>query len=78
MMTHRATCPFCGLLCDDLVVEPREGVPHDRRVVLAVDHCHNACHQALVLISSSIRAVYFSNSSVVSENWMIFSWPWNG
>ena len=50
----------------------RDDVPHDRRVVLAVDH-RDRSHGART--SSSIRSVYFSYSRVTVENWMIFSCP---
>src|SRR6185437_14311412 len=60
----------------DLVREARDRIAHDRRVVLPVDHDERP--HPRVVTSPSIRAVYFSNSSVSIENWMIFSWPWNG
>ncbi len=61
---------------DDLVGQLGERGRDDVRVVLAVDqgqrlHCRD-------LISASMRPVYFSNSSVSIENWMIRSCPWNG
>src|SRR5262249_12920142 len=62
---------------DDLVRQRRERVAHDRPVVLAVDqHYRTPAH--VERTSSSIRAVYFSYVFVSVENWMIFSWPWNG
>jgi hypothetical protein len=61
---------------DHLVRQRCERVPHDRHVVLAVDD-DDRLHRFAV-ISPSMRAVYFSNSSVSVANWMIFSWPWNG
>ena len=60
-----------------LVRKRGERVTHDRGVVLAVDHDDGTGHRRAVT-SPSIRAVYFSNSSVSTRNWMIFSWPWNG
>ena len=61
---------------DDLVWKRRQRVTHDRDVVLPVDDDHGP--HRFVVTSPSIRAVYFSNSSVSIANWMIFSWPWNG
>ena len=61
---------------DDLVWKRRERVTHDRDVVLSVDDDHGP--HRFVVTSPSIRAVYFSNSSVSIANWMIFSWPWKG
>ena len=60
----------------DLVAERAERLDDDVRVVLAVDqrqgsHCRPVS-------SVSMRAVYFSNSSVSIENWMIRSCPWKG
>jgi hypothetical protein len=60
----------------EVVRKPSQRVPHDRRIVLAVDECERPGH--LVVTSSSIRVVYFSNASVSVENWMIRSWSWNG
>ena len=51
-------------------------VPHDRCVVLPVDHDKRS--HVREVTSSSIRVVYFSNASVSVENWMIRSCPWNG
>jgi len=62
---------------DHLVRQPRDRIPHDRRVVLAVDDDDRGRHRREVT-SPSMRAVYFSNSSVSTANWMIFSCPWNG
>ena len=61
----------------DVVGKARERVPHDGRVVLAVDHHERAGH-VRVVTSPSILAVYFSKARVSVENWMIRSWPWNG
>ena len=64
----------------DLVAERGERLDDDVRVVLAVDQrqgCKNPFHCRPVS-SVSIRAVYFSNSSVSIENWMIRSCPWKG
>ena len=55
---------------DEVVGQLGERVAHDRRVVLAVDHGDRP-RQRRVVTSPSIRAVYFSNSSVSVENWMI-------
>src|SRR5262249_5642624 len=63
---------------DDVVGQRRERVTHDRRVVLAVDDRNRALRHSLAVTSFSIRAVYFSNASVSSENWMIRSCPWYG
>ena len=62
---------------DELVRQLLEGVRDRREVVLAVDDRERARHERVVT-SPSIRAVYFSNARVSVENWMIFSWPWNG
>ena len=62
---------------DHLVRQLGDRVAHHRRIVLAVDHDQGPRHRREVT-SPSIRAVYFSNSSVSIANWMIFSWPWNG
>ena len=62
---------------DEVVGQLGERVADDRRVVLPVDH-GNRPAQLRDESSPSIRAVYFSNSSVSVENWMIRSWPWNG
>ncbi len=62
---------------DHLVRQLGDRVPHDRRVVLSVDDHESRRHRREVT-SPSIRAVYFSNSSVSTANWMIFSWLWNG
>ena len=62
---------------DELVRQLRERVADDGRVVLPVDHRDRAA-QPRDESSPSIRAVYFSNSSVSVENWMIRSCPWNG
>ncbi len=71
---------------DELVRQLLERVPDCRDVVLAVDDRQRAGHGCFrgssrherVVTSPSIRAVYFSNERVSVENWMIFSWPWNG
>ena len=60
----------------EVVRKRGEGVTHDRRIVLAVDH-RECAHQA-GRTSCSMRAVYFSYSRVSVENWMIFSCPWYG
>ena len=60
-----------------VVGQPGDRIPHDRRVVLSVNDDKRPRHDRVVT-SPSIRAVYFSNSSVSIENWMIFSCPWNG
>ena len=62
---------------DEVVGQLGERVANDRRVVLPVDHGDRPA-QIRDESSPSIRAVYFSNSSVSIENWMIRSWPWNG
>ena len=62
---------------DDLVRKLRERGDHDLGVVLAVDQGEGARHRREVT-SSSIRRVYFSNSSVSAANWMIRSWPPKG
>jgi hypothetical protein len=62
---------------DDFVGKPGERVPHDRRVVLAVDQ-HDRTLAHCDRTSSSIRAVYFSYVFVSVENWMMRSCPWNG
>src|SRR5207248_10769590 len=59
------------------VRQPGDSIADDGRVVLPVDHDQRARHRRDVT-SPSIRAVYFSNSSVSVANWMIFSCPWNG
>ena len=61
---------------DHLVPDARERDPDDIRVVLPVDqgdgfHC-------LLVTSLSMRVVYFSNSRVSAENWMMRSWSWYG
>ncbi len=61
----------------EVVRQGRQRVLHHRRVVLSVDDRQRAGHDRVVT-SPSIRAVYFSNARVSVENWMIFSWPWNG
>ena len=61
---------------DEVERQLGERVPHDVRVVLAVDQ-GDRLHECVVT-SDSIRAVYFSNASVSVENWMIFSCPWKG
>ena len=62
---------------DELVRQLGERVAHDGGVVLAVDRPRRA-----LTCASSPRPrsapVYFSNSSVSVENWMIRSCPWNG
>ena len=69
--------PPTSTRADHVVRQLGERVAHDRRVVLAVDDRECARHRRDVT-SPSIRAVYFSNSSVSVANWMIFSCPWNG
>ena len=61
---------------DELVGQLRERVADDGGVVLPVDQREGP--QSRDVSSSSIRAVYFSYSSVSVENWMIRSCPWNG
>ena len=61
----------------EVVRKGRQRVLHHRRVVLSVDDRQRAGHDRVVT-SPSMRAVYFSNARVSVENWMIFSWPWNG
>ncbi len=61
---------------DHVVRQHGERVPHDGRVVLAVDQ-DDRSHRDDVT-SSSIRAVYFSKVFVSLENWMIRSCSWNG
>ena len=56
--------------------EARERDPDDVRIVLTVDQSQRL-HGGLVT-SPSMRVVYFSNSSVSAENWMIRSWSWYG
>ena len=62
---------------DELVRQLRERVADDGRVVLPVDDRHRPT-QPRDESSPSIRAVYFSNSSVSVENWITRSCPWNG
>ncbi len=66
---------------DDLVGKLGERGADDVRIVLAVDERERprpvGAHRRAVT-SDSMRAVYFSNSSVSAENWMIRSWPWKG
>ena len=69
--------PADELSRDELVRQLLEGVLDRREIVLAVDDRERARHERVVT-SPSIRAVYFSNARVSVENWMIFSWPWNG
>ena len=61
---------------DDVERGLPKGGAHDVRVVLAVDERERL--HGLLVTSSSIRDVYFSNSSVSAENWMIRSCPWYG
>ena len=61
---------------DELVRQLVEGVANHVGIVLAVDD-RQGSHR-VVVTSSSMRAVYFSYVFVSVENWMIFSWPWNG
>jgi hypothetical protein len=63
--------------CDDLVRQRCERIPHDRRVVLAVDEDERPPGH-VERTSSSILAVYFSYVFVSVENWMIRSCSWNG
>ena len=62
---------------DDVVRQRCERVPHDRRIVLAVDE-HDRTSLHCDRTSSSIRAVYFSYVFVSVENWMMRSCPWKG
>ena len=62
---------------DDVVRQRLERIPHDRRVVLAVDEDDRPLAH-VERTSSSILAVYFSYVFVSVENWMIRSCPWNG
>jgi hypothetical protein len=57
---------------DEVVGQLGERVANDRRVVLPVDHGDRP-GQLRDESSPSIRAVYFSNSSVSVENWMMRS-----
>jgi hypothetical protein len=61
----------------DLVGQPGDRVADDGRVVLPVDDHESSLHRRDVT-SPSILAVYFSNSSVSTANWMILSCPWKG
>ena len=65
---------------EDRVRKLGESIPDYLRIVLAVDQRERRRplpgHR--LVTSSSIRVVYFSNSSVSAENWMIRSEPWNG
>ena len=61
---------------DDLVGERRERVGDHIGVMLPVDEGERS-HGRRVS-SVSMRAVYFSYSSVSTENWMIRSCPWKG
>ena len=61
---------------DELVGQLGERGADDGDVVLPVDHRNGP--QLRDESSPSIRAVYFSKSSVSVENWMIRSCPWNG
>ena len=65
---------------DHLVRQHGERVPHDGRVVLAVDQDDRSAQPLHLddVTSSSIRAVYFSKVFVSLENWMIRSCSWNG
>src|SRR3972149_4241115 len=88
----RAACPATAVLPTRLPVPPiaregsanganggaskREAAPADGGV-LAVDPGQGASHFRDVTCDS-MRPVYFSYASVSVENWMIFSWPWNG
>src|SRR5205085_9867156 len=56
-----------------LVRQRSESVANHGRIVLAVDDDDRSHRRAVT--SPSIRAVYFSNSSVSTRNWMIFSCP---
>ncbi len=60
----------------DVVAQARERDPDHIRIVLAVDESQRP--HCLLVTSPSIRVVYFSNSSVSAENWMIRSWSWYG
>ena len=68
-------CPADEQRTDELVRERCERGANHRRVMLPVDD-RDRPHGART--SSSIRAVYFWNSRVSVENWMIFSCPWYG
>src|SRR5581483_10013455 len=59
----------------ELVRQLVERRAHDLGIVLPVDD-RDGSHRDVT--SSSMRAVYFSYVFVSVENWMIFSWPWNG
>ena len=61
---------------DELVVELGERGDDDVGIVLPVDERERPHWRPVS--SVSIRAVYFSYSSVSTENWMIRSCPWNG
>ena len=62
---------------DERVRKLDQRVADDGRVVLSVDD-RECAGQPRDESSPSIRAVYFSNSSVSVENWMIRSCPWKG
>lgn len=62
---------------DEVIRQLGQRFADDGCVVLPVDDGQGAA-QLREESSPSIRAVYFSNSSVSVENWMIRSWPWNG
>src|SRR5712691_7261775 len=61
---------------DHVVRQLCEPIANNGGVVLTVDD-DDGLHLRAVT-SPSMRAVYFSNSSVSTRNWMIFSCPWNG
>src|SRR5437588_279517 len=68
--------PACEPHAHHLVRQRTESVANHGRIVLPVDDDDRFHRRAVT--SPSIRAVYFSNSSVSTRNWMIFSCPWNG
>ena len=61
---------------DDFVLQRRKRLDDHVGIVLSVDE-RESSHGRRVS-SVSMRAVYFSYSSVSVENWMIRSCPWNG
>ncbi len=60
-----------------LVRQRPKCIPHDGRVMLAVNE-GNSAHHRLADTSRSMRPVYFSYSPVARSNWMIRSCPWKG
>ena len=61
---------------DHLVRQVAQRIHDHLGVMLPVDQGEGPHFREVT--SFSIRAVYFSNSSVSVANWMIFSCPWNG